>query len=437
MPRNDIALPPQTIRCERGALCCALVDSKGADALLVLLEMTDFYLDTHQIMYSIISTERMAGRGIDPVLMAEMLYAKGAFGTANEAGDFVAEIVVLDFFSHNLPGYAYQVREMSKLRKADQIFKDGTKKIHVDHESSEEVIASSIERLQAALGEGSENRPQSALDTFFTAINSFENRSFNTGFRDLDRITHLEARGLHVIGARPSTGKTSLALAMAQKFARSGYGTFFWSLEMSKRDLIERMVASTLNLDYLAIRDNHLSESDRSRVLDMQHEEWLKSLIIDDEPRTVEEMGAILRLMIKRNKIQFFLVDYLQLIEPSNMRQPREQQVADITRKLKKLVKKLGISGIVLAQLNREIDKREHKAPRVSDLRESGSIEQDADQVWLLWRPNKDTDQMDDIGEVIVGKSRNGPLGSARLFWHGPTMSYSDFPERDQQDRFD
>lgn len=247
----------------------------------------------------------------------------------------------------------------------------------------------------------------------------------SSGFKDLDAMTYgFQKAEMIVLAARPSMGKTSLALNMAESAAmpRRGEGvtTLVFSLEMSSAQLALRMLCSRARVNMKLLRDGLLSKNgeEQQRLLEAADDFSKSKIFLDDSSHlTIMELRAKARRLDARQKIGFIIVDYLQLLSPTDPKTPREQQVAEISRGLKALAKELEVPVLVLSQLNRSAEK-ENRTPKLSDLRESGSIEQDADVVLMLARP-RDADEKfqvaADSAELIVAKQRNGPVGDLKL----------------------
>ena len=225
-------------------------------------------------------------------------------------------------------------------------------------------------------------------------------------------------------------GKTAFVLNLAEAIAdRSRAGVVVFSLEQSKHELAERFLCIRGRLDMHKLRKGELDEADRDKLLRVSQELSDLPVFIDDQPgRSMSQIAAICRRLKRRDNIRIIIIDYLQLIEPEDKRAPREQQIAQITRRLKFLAKELQVPVVALAQLNRGVELREDKRPKLADLRESGAIEQDADIVMFLHRPEM-YDPADHPGEaeVVVAKHRNGPTGIVKLSFKKQYMQFEDY----------
>jgi replicative DNA helicase len=252
-----------------------------------------------------------------------------------------------------------------------------------------------------------------------------------TGFTELDRQTNgFQPSELVIIAARPSMGKTAFVCNVARWVAASAErGVLLFSLEQSKLELAERFLCIDARLDGHKVRKGLLDEPERHALLAAANTLSNLPMYIDDTPsRTVAQISAITRRLKRRHGLGLVIIDYLQLIEPEDKKANREQQIAQITRRLKGIAKENDLPVVALSQLNRGVELREDKRPRLADLRESGAIEQDADIVMFLHRPEayKPEDRPGEA-EVIVAKHRSGPTGIVTLRWRKESMQFEDY----------
>jgi len=247
-----------------------------------------------------------------------------------------------------------------------------------------------------------------------------------TGFSDFDALTGgLHDSELIILAARPSMGKTALALNIAEYAAvTSSVPTLFVSLEMSSVELADRMLCSIAEVNGQRLRNGTISNDDRRRLVEKAADMSQAPLFVDDSPsRTMTEIAAASRRLKRRNGLGLIVIDYLQLIEPDNAKDPRQEQVAKIARRLKGLARELKVPVLCLAQLNRQAEVAKENRPRLSHLRESGAIEQDADVVMFVHREeyyqtnDEDRARVSGQAEIIIAKQRNGPIGEIKLLW--------------------
>ena len=247
-----------------------------------------------------------------------------------------------------------------------------------------------------------------------------------TGFKDLDALTGgLHNSELVVVAARPSMGKTAFAMNVAENVVRQqDEPTLFVSLEMSSLELADRLLCSAAGVNGHRLRNGTISQSDRQKLVKMAAEISQKPLFVDDSPaRTVSEIAAAARRIRRREgRLGLIVIDYLQLIEPDNPHDSRQEQVARITRRLKGLAREVNVPVLCLAQLNRQAEDSKDHRPRLSHLRESGAIEQDADVVMFVHREEyyhhgADKEQYAGLAQIIIAKQRNGPVDEIELTW--------------------
>jgi replicative DNA helicase len=250
-----------------------------------------------------------------------------------------------------------------------------------------------------------------------------------SGLFGLDDLTSgFQPSELIVLAARPSMGKTALACNFALNACKSGQGVLIFSLEQSKLELAERLLCIHAKITGHKLRKGELDEFDQSTLYDAAEELRTFPISIDDRAgQTMSQIAAIARREKRRSNVGLVVVDYLQLVEAEDRNLPREQQISSITRRLKFLSKDLNIPVMALAQLNRGVEQREDKRPRLSDLRESGAIEQDADIVMFLHRPEAyDPNDRPGEADLIIAKNRHGPIGTVELVWLREMLRFGD-----------
>lgn len=250
-------------------------------------------------------------------------------------------------------------------------------------------------------------------------------KTIATGFTELDGMIRggVKPGALIVVAARPSLGKTALALNIGRSMAGDGHPVQIVSYEMTAEELIERMLSTQARVPTEEFRVMRNSIADAARVI---HQLPIR---IDDSQPNINQLVASIRLGARKG-VKVVIVDYLQLVPSDDPKANRETQVAGVSRKLKQVALSTGVSIIALSQLNRAVELRDNPRPRLADLRESGAIEQDADLVWLLWRPNKGSDTAkDDVAAIDIAKQRNGRTGVIHLAWHGPTTTFANRDE--------
>ena len=425
---------PHSIEAEEYLLSCCLLD--GSDSIAKCLERKlpgeAFFVAANRIIYEKLVELYQSNPPVAIEVLAEELKANGqleAIGGVSYLMQVSARIPTtaqVDYFLE-------KVRELHLLR---QLIKVSTSAVEqcFDYQGGLEEFIDKIEQdifavTQNRVSDGAKQMKEPTRQAMEVITKMMmkkgELTGVTSGFKDLDAMTYGFQKGeMIVLAARPSMGKTSLALNMAEtaSMPRRGDGvvTLFFSLEMSASQLALRMLCSRSRVNMKLLRDGLLSRNgdEQGRLMEAADEFTKSKIFIDDSSHlTIMELRAKARRLAARHGLGFIVVDYLQLLSPTDPKTPREQQVAEISRGLKALAKELEVPVMVLSQLNRAAEK-ENRSPKLSDLRESGSIEQDADVVLMLARP-RDADEKfqvaADSAELIVAKQRNGPVGDLKL----------------------
>jgi replicative DNA helicase len=439
-PDKDVAerLPPQSPEAERSVLGSMLRDNAVIDDVTNKVLENHFYADAHQKIFSAMVTLHGNRVPVDLITLAEELKRRGQIDDVGGYGS-LGELWDAAPTAANAVYYAQIVRDRAILRglihASTEILRDA-----YDQAQETDELLNSAERRIFEVAEGGFNAETVTLeDAIKIAYDRIDKRQgaeglsisgLSTGFRDLDDITAgLQDSELIIVAARPSVGKTAFSLGLVRNVILEGYAVYFVSLEQSKIELAERLLCSHARVDSHKLRKGNLSGEDIEKLMEAGSQLGKAKLFIDDSPaQGMLRIAANARRLRKRQGIKLVVIDYLQLIEPDNRRDPRQEQVAQISRRLKFLAKELNIPVVALAQVNRSSEDRQDHRPRLADLRESGSIEQDADTVLLLHRPDRyEPGQHEGIIEVIIGKQRNGPTGEVTLAYLKQFMRYEDF----------
>lgn len=456
---GDLAsrVPPHSPEAERAVLGSILLDPRVLDDVAVVLVPDDFYVDAHRRIYARLLEMHAANRTIDLMLLVEELRRHGEFEAVGGSA-YLAEIAQSVAVASHAMYYAEVVRNHSFVRALIQAGTDIVRDAFDLSLEPREIINRAEEKILAIRDRRSPGDAVPISDVLFEAFQMIDRRmqgeatGVPTGFTDLDKLTGgLHDSELIILAARPSMGKTALATNIAEHVSvDAGLTTLFVSLEMSRLELIQRMLCSRGKINGHKFRSGFLSAEDREKLVRAAGELSRGRLLIDDSPsRTVTEIAAVARRLKRREGLRLVVIDYLQLIEPDNPKDPRQEQVAKITRRLKTLARELKIPILCLAQLNRQTEVVKDNRPRLSHLRESGAIEQDADVVMFVHREEyyhtREEAQargLCGLAEVIVAKQRNGPVGDVKLTWReeftrfenaAPTeyseISYADYQE--------
>ncbi|RXZ84603.1 replicative DNA helicase [Paenibacillaceae bacterium] len=427
-PENDFGLP-YSIESEQSVLGAILLDRKAIDTAMEHLQGGEFYDSRHGIIYEMMCEMREGGEVIDLVTLTSSLQGSGKLHDIGGMG-YLARLQQGVPTADNVLHYIETVKERFVHRSAI-ITLQSLDRTARQAESSSEVIAA-LQEAASSLSEQS-TAPKSMQPLRELLMAYYENLEYRyhtgqggvtgipSGFAELDKLTAgFQKSDLIIIAARPSVGKTAFALNIAQNVGVRAKETLaLFSLEMSKMQLVGRIISSEGLVDAGALRTARLAAKDWEDVASSIGILSSSNIFIDDTPGiTIGEIRAKCRMMKREQGLGMILIDYLQLIRLSGKRmENRQQEVAEISRQLKELARELDVPVIALSQLSRGVEQRQDKRPVLSDLRESGSIEQDADIVGFLHREDyydKETEKKNII-EIIIAKQRNGPVGSVEL----------------------
>jgi replicative DNA helicase len=428
MTASGDRLPPQNLEAERSTLGSILLNNEPLHDIVMFLRAEDFYRDAHQVIYASIRDLYDRGKAIDAVTLAEELRKRGQFDAVG-GHDILTEIVESVPTAANAKYYANIVKEKATNRQliesATEILSDGYSNQFTSHElleSAERKIFSI--REDQVRGETLEIKDivKLAMDQIAMRAESGGHSvtGLGSGFIDLDdKTAGFHPGQLIVLAARPSMGKTAFALNVSDHVAvKLNIPVLFVSLEMGHIEIADRLLCARSSVDGSRIRRGvGLNNRELTELGKAFQELSSHKMFIDDTPsRTAMQIAASARRIRRRNEIGLLVVDYIQLVDSDETRDSRQEQIAKISRRLKALARELGIPLIALSQLNRAVESREDKRPRMADLRESGAIEQDADIVLLLHRPEYyNANDEPGVAEVIVAKNRNGPTGTIKL----------------------
>jgi replicative DNA helicase len=426
---------PSSEESERAILGAVLLDNALISQAVEHLKPEDFYGPLHRRIFNAMVSLFEASKRIDPILIGEELKKDGSIDAIGGVATITNLTYGLPHFS-DLADYIKVVRDKSVMRSLVRTCNEITSEV-LEEEQDAEIVLDHAEQMIFELAEMKERQGFSAIqpiaETVFTKIREYANNDSHaltglaTGFRDLDRLTSgLQPSDLIIIAGRPSMGKTALCLNIAQKAAVNENAVVaVFSLEMSKEQLVMRMLSSQASVDARLLRSGSLSRADWARLAESIGTLAATKIFIDDTPGiSVLEMRAKLRrLAAEQKKLDLIMVDYLQLMGNSSRRnENRQQEVSQISRDLKSLAKEFKTPVMALSQLSRAPEARNPPRPMMSDLRESGSIEQDADVVAFIYRQDyyaKSADELPEeernIAELIIAKQRNGPTDTIKL----------------------
>ncbi len=430
-------LPPQNLEAERSVLGGVLLDNAVMDQVMDLVGDEDFYKEAHRQVF--LAMREMAARNeaIDYLTLEDQLRAANLLAEVGGSA-YISSLTDAVPSVANIDSYAKIVRNKAVARRlihaANEILRagfDDSDNLDAYIDEAETLIFNVTQKRAA---QGVIHIKDLVQESFNTIEKLYERKAQYTGvpcgFKKIDDMTSgMQAGDMIVIAARPSMGKTSFALNIAQNAAlHSKVPVLFFSLEMSKESLAMRMLCSEARVDFQKLRSGILSDSDWGRLARAAGLLSEANLYIDDTAgiRVIEMRARARRLQAELQKqdlqLGMIVMDYLQLASPPQGRSDsREREISEISRGLKGLAKELSLPVLALSQLSRKVESRENKRPQLSDLRESGAIEQDADVIMFIYRDdfyNEDSEDKN-VAEIIIGKQRNGPTGVARLRFFG------------------
>jgi replicative DNA helicase len=442
-------VPPYSQESEAAVLGGILLKNDALAAVQDILKAEDFYVEAHRRIYSAVEGLSAASQPVDHVTLGNELKKRGdldKIGGVKALADLTERVAT----AANVEHYARIVKEKAAVRRmvyaAAQVMADG----YGDYGEAEEFL----DAAESAIFEASKQR----IRTPYQHITEILNKTFGelelaakrggditgtpTGFTQLDKKTAgFQPSDLVILAGRPSMGKTALALNMAVNAAfKTKFPVLIFSLEMSKDQVARRMLASEGRVDASRMRSNSLSKEDWPRLIEAANRLSHTRIYVDDSPGiTPLEIRAKCRRLAAEGELALVIVDYMQLMRGGSRRTDnREQEISEISRSLKGLAKELHIPIIALSQLNRAVESRTDKRPMMSDLRESGAIEQDADLILFVYRDefyHKDSDKQG-IAEVIIGKQRSGPIGMVEMRFFSEYTRFENLAEGEEPEGY-
>ncbi len=425
---------PQNIDAEKSVIGSMLMDKEAIETALGMLTKDDFYSRQYGIMFEAIRRcyESLDKDGIVDIVTVQEQLAKDGAPSEMQSVDFLKALYDASPTSVNIRLYAEIVRDKSVQRKLIKTCGEVSQLCYDDNESTEDILAETETRMFELLKTGTSTELVSIEDISIAVYENIQKSSLSkehitgvaTGFTDLDNMTTgFQPSDFILIAARPSMGKTAFVLNILEYVGvKKNRPSMIFSLEMSKEQLVNRLFAMDSCIDAQLLRTGRLSDNDWERLLDTANRIGSSNIIIDDTPAiSVSAMRSKCRKIKLERGLDLIVIDYLQLMSGGGTRRSdsRQQEVSDISRALKALARELECPVVALSQLSRAVEQRPDKRPMLSDLRESGAIEQDADLVMFLYRDeyyNPDSEKKGEA-EVIIAKQRNGPIGTVDLYW--------------------
>ncbi len=441
-------IPPHSIEAERAVLGAILLNKDAFDAVSSIVKAEDFYSDNHRVIYEALVSIVGKNQRADYVLLSEELKKSQkleAVGGILYLTNLTTDIVD----AYNVEDHAKIVRDKAHLRKLIHVANAVESMAYREEEETEDIVNRAEQMVLdvsgTTKGESSFSAMRDVVYETIDRINELQRHKgiltgVSTGFKDLDNLTSgLQKSDLILVAARPSMGKTAFTLNIAQNVAmKSKKNVAFFSLEMSKTQLVARVLAAVAGINSGRIRNGQLSQEDWGKAINALNDLADAPLYIDDTSGLTPQLmkKKLRRLIQEHGELGLVVVDYIQLMENGGKKiaDNRQQEVSAISRQLKIMAREFNVPLIALSQLSRGVESRADKTPMLSDLRESGSLEQDADIVAFLNRENyQDTEDTSDGVEtqVIIRKHRNGELGIVKLWFEGAYTRFRDLAYRE------
>ena len=421
-------IPPHDETAERSVIGSMIIDSDAITIASEILDAEDFYQAKYGVVFQTIVELNNLGKPVDLVILQAKLKEKEVSSELSEL-DFISGLIDAVPTSANVRHYAQLVREKATLRRLIKVTEDIANNCYVDKEAADVLLDSTEKKIFELLQKRDVKETEDIRDLVIKSLEGIEAASKHhggvtgvaTGFIDLDfKTAGMQPADLVLIAARPSMGKTAFVLNIAEHAAlKMRVPTVIFSLEMSAVQITNRFLAMNARVDAQKMRTGNLSDADWANLHESAVALAEAPLIIDDTPGiTISEMRSKCRQYNYEKGVGMIIIDYLQLMSAGHRVESREKEISEISRALKALARELKCPVLACSQLSRAVEQRPDKRPMLSDLRESGAIEQDADVIMFIYRDeyyNKDREDNKGLAEIIIGKQRNGPTGTVTL----------------------
>ncbi|MDT8880212.1 replicative DNA helicase [Halomonas saccharevitans] len=447
-----LKVPPHSVEAEQSVLGGLMLDNQAWDNVADRLVADDFHRYEHRLVFNVMASLAESGRPLDVVTLSEALEGRDQLDTVGGLA-YLAELARNTPSASNIRAYADIVRERATLRKliraasqiADGAFSpQGRPADELVDEAERLVFQISEERPKSGGPIGMSELLTKAVDRIDELFNmQGEMTGLSTGFRDLDEMTSgLQPSDLVIIAGRPSMGKTTFAMNLVEHAViSSDKPVMVFSMEMPADSLMLRMLSSLGRIDQTRVRTGQLEDEDWPRLTSAVNLLKDKQLFIDDTAAlSPSEMRSRIRRVVReQGNLGLIMIDYLQLMQIPGFSENRTGEISEISRSLKGLAKEFGCPVVALSQLNRSLEQRPNKRPVMSDLRESGAIEQDADIIGFVYRDevyNPDNPDNQGLAEVIIGKQRNGPIGTVHMAFIGKYTRFEDLAPDSYREAF-
>ncbi|MFI3213830.1 MAG: replicative DNA helicase [Eubacteriales bacterium] len=420
---------PHSVEAEQSVIASMILDSQAIIVASEIIGGDDFYNQQYGVLFESMVELNTAGRPVDLVTLQDKLKEKDVPPEVSSL-EFTRDIITAVPTSANIRHYANIVAEKSTLRRLIRLMQDIENTCYLGKESLEVVLEDTEKRVFELVQKRNSGEFVPIRQIVANALDRIEAASKNrgnvtgiaTGFLDLDfKTSGMQPADLVLIAARPSMGKTAFVLNIAQNVAfKLNETVAIFSLEMSKEQLVNRMFSLESKVDAQHLRNGNLDDMEWEKLIESAGVIGDSNLIIDDTPGiSISELRSKCRKYSLEHDLKMIIIDYLQLMSGSGKSESRQQEISEISRSLKGLARELKVPVLALSQLSRAVEQRPDHRPMMSDLRESGAIEQDADVVMFIYRDDyyhKDSEKKG-IAEIIIGKQRNGPIGTVDLVW--------------------
>lgn len=429
---------PHSAEAEQSVIGSMILDRDAILAASEIITSDDFYEQQYGILFDTMLELFNEGKPVDLVTLQERLREKDVPAQICSL-EFIRDLVTSVPTSANVRYYAQIVKEKAVLRRLIKVTEETANDCYLDKEKLDVILEKTEKQIFNIVQTRGSKEFTDIKDVVLRTIDSIEAASKNqgsvtglaTGFYDLDyKMAGLQPSDLILIAARPSMGKTAFVLNIAEYVAlKSNVTTVVFSLEMSQDQLVKRILSMNSKVDSQSIRTGSLSGEDWQDLMESARIVGNSNLVIDDTSAiTVTELRSKCRKLKLEKNLGLVIIDYLQLMSGSSKRaESRQQEISEISRSLKSLAREINVPVVALSQLSRAVEQRPDKRPMLSDLRESGAIEQDADVVMFIYRDdyyNHDTEEPG-VSEIIIGKQRNGPVGTVKLGWQAQFTKFT------------
>ncbi len=428
---------PNSLEAEQSVIGSMIMEAEAITKASEILKKEDFYQQQLGVLFQAMVDLHNEGRPIDLVTLQNKLKSMDLPPEYCET-EFISNLVMSVPMSSNVESYAKIVRDKAILRRLIKTTEDIANTCYLDKENVDTILDKAEKDVFSIVTKRGSGSFESIRDVVLRSLESIEVAAKNkggvtgvaTGFLDLDyKTAGFQRSDLILIAARPSMGKTAFVLNLAEYVAvKSKVATAIFSLEMSKDQLVKRILSMNSRVDAQVIRTGNLSDDQWTDLIEGAKEIGESKLLLDDTPSiSIGELRSKCRKFKLEHNLGLVIIDYLQLMTGDKKSESRQNEVSEISRALKALARELDVPVVALSQLSRQVEQRPDKRPMLSDLRESGAIEQDADVVMFIYRDdyyNRESEEKG-IAEIIIGKQRNGPVGTVKLKWQAELTRFA------------